>query len=642
MNHNFSIMNLNTAHLDEICEDIRQQYETGVSACPLFCMTLVPEGDPPVNKAAALCADYMRFKEKLDALGVPNGVLVQATIGHGWKLGAMFPYQPYVGVINGEAERTVCPYDEGFRGYIRDAMRTIAACHPDHIMVDDDFRLIGKAGGGCACPLHLARFNALAGTSFTREALNDALAAEEADGPYHRIFIETQREAITETARVMRDAIDEIDPTIPGSFCVVGNNAEFGAEVAKILAGAGNPVVLRLNNGHYAAAGTRFFTRDFFRAAAQVAKVRDEVDILLAETDTCPQNRYSTSASVLHTHFTGSILEGAAGAKHWITRLAGFEPKSGLAYRKILSRHSGFYDTLSRLVPTVRWRGCRMPVLKAPLFRIGKSFNFGEDYYTGWGECVFERLGIPMFFSGDMGGILCLDKKVLLSDDEILKALHGTLLLASDAAEELIRRGFSEYLGVDVREWTGKLFTSEHLLREDCVLSCQVQTKELVITDPAAQADSMVCNLVHGMEHLFPGSVVYKNKLGGTVITFAGTPKTKYNIAEAFSFLNETRKRQLIRLLSESGELPAYMPGDEELYFRAGDLPDGRLLLSVINLGFDVLEHIELHLSRTPRRITRLTPEGTEAEISFAAEGENWRLHTPGQVLDPVILFVEY
>jgi len=641
MKHNFSIMNLNDAHIDEICADIKEQFETGVSACPLFCMTLVPEGDPPVDKAAELCARYVRFKEKLDAFGVPNGVLVQATIGHGWKLGAMFPYQPYIGIINGEPENTVCPYDEGFRIYIRDALRTIAACHPDHIMVDDDFRLIGKAGGGCACPLHLARFNELAGTAFDREGLFEALSAEDADGPCHRIYIETQREAITQTARIMRDAIDEIDPTIPGSFCVVGNNAEFGAEVANILAGEGNPVVLRLNNGHYTSPGPRFFTRDFFRAATGIAKVRDKVDIILAETDTCPQNRYSTPARVLHTHFTGSILEGAAGAKHWITRLAGFEPKSGLAYRRILSKHNGFYDTLSQLVPTVKWHGCRMPVLKEARFRIGKSFNFGEDYYTGWGECVFERLGIPMFFSGDMGGVLCLDKKVMLSDAEILKALAGTVLLASDAAEELIRRGFGEYLGVSVREWTGKPYTNEHLLREDCVLGRQMQVKELVITDPAAVADSMMCNIVHGIEHLFPACVVYKNSLGGTVITFAGTPKTKYNITEAFSFLNETRKLQLIRLLSETGEMPAWMPGDEELYFRAGDLPDGRLLLSVFNLGLDPMETTDICMTREPRRITRLAPDGSETEVAFTLEDGVYRLESPCDPVDPAIFFVE-
>ena len=45
----YTIMPLDTAHLDEICADIREQYEKGIATCPLFSLTLVPEGEPPVN-----------------------------------------------------------------------------------------------------------------------------------------------------------------------------------------------------------------------------------------------------------------------------------------------------------------------------------------------------------------------------------------------------------------------------------------------------------------------------------------------------------------------------------------------------------------------------------------------------------------
>ena len=62
----YTIMPLDTAHLDEICEDIREQYEKGIATCPLFSMTLVPEGEPPVNKAEILCAKYSIFKQRLD------------------------------------------------------------------------------------------------------------------------------------------------------------------------------------------------------------------------------------------------------------------------------------------------------------------------------------------------------------------------------------------------------------------------------------------------------------------------------------------------------------------------------------------------------------------------------------------------
>lgn len=38
-------------------------------------------------------------------------------------------------------------------------------------MVDNDFRLMFRSGGGCTCSLHMKRFNELAGTNMTREDL---------------------------------------------------------------------------------------------------------------------------------------------------------------------------------------------------------------------------------------------------------------------------------------------------------------------------------------------------------------------------------------------------------------------------------------------------------------------------------------
>ena len=128
--HNYSIMPLNVDYIDEICEDIKFQYENGVSSCPLFSMTLTPEDNPPVDKAKIFCEKYKLFKDKLDKMNVPSGVLVQATIGHGWGLGKMFHFQPYVNFNNGESARSVCPYDEGFREYICNAFKTIASYKP--------------------------------------------------------------------------------------------------------------------------------------------------------------------------------------------------------------------------------------------------------------------------------------------------------------------------------------------------------------------------------------------------------------------------------------------------------------------------------------------------------------------------------
>jgi hypothetical protein len=48
---NFSIMPLDLEHIDEICQDIKYQYENGTASMALFVMRLVPEGDPTLPKA---------------------------------------------------------------------------------------------------------------------------------------------------------------------------------------------------------------------------------------------------------------------------------------------------------------------------------------------------------------------------------------------------------------------------------------------------------------------------------------------------------------------------------------------------------------------------------------------------------------
>ena len=69
----YTIMPLDMEHLEEICQDIKEQFDSGICSCALFSMTLVPEGNPPADKASILCKKYDKFKARLDELGVPSG-----------------------------------------------------------------------------------------------------------------------------------------------------------------------------------------------------------------------------------------------------------------------------------------------------------------------------------------------------------------------------------------------------------------------------------------------------------------------------------------------------------------------------------------------------------------------------------------
>ncbi|MBQ9162839.1 MAG: hypothetical protein IJX74_06135 [Clostridia bacterium] len=649
---NYSIMLLSENHIDEICADIVEQVKSGVATMPLFKMTLTPEGVPAIDKAALLTESYKKFKEKLDAAGVPSGVLIQASIGHGWKLNQPSAFQKYVGLTTGKPVEVCCPYDENFREYIKRSAATIASANPDHIMLDDDFRLMARSELGCVCPLHMARFNRLAGASLTDRELHSAFWGEEMHGTelkkkYREAFIQTQIDSLVGCAKEIRAGIDSVNPAIPGSFCLCGDSAEGAFEIASIMAGEGNPITLRVNNANYCAKDPRDFVNIMHHAATQKAALGGKPNVILAETDTCPQNRYSTPAAKLHSHFTFSILEGAKGAKHWITRLFDHEPNSGKEYRKKLAKYNGFYNELSSITDDLVWQGCKIPVPAHSIPVVAKG-DMNPAVANGWCGNVLDRLGLPLHFSVDGEGACFFDsmRDLAFTTEELKGFLAGNVVLDAVAAERFIKRGLGEYIGVDVKvREPGSKNTSGEQFPDGSISKAMYGARELVPLSEDVKVCSEVYFLKDGVERemLFPGVTSYKNSLGGCAVVFSGDTKFNYNIVDAFGFLCEARKRQLAHILTDLGCLPAYYPDDAEVLFKAAKMPDGRLLCALLDMSLDVLDEIPLCVNRDVNGIKRLCPDGTYADVKFSRDGDSnkYTLSLAAGVFDPVILIVE-
>lgn len=645
---NYSITPLDIEHVDEICEDIKQQYKKGVSSCALFCVKLVPEGDPLIDKAEIQCKKYDLFRDKLASMGLESGILVQCTIGHGYPLDAPSTLNTITNLSDGQKRNVICPTDRRFREYLRHEFSIIAAHNPKHIMVDDDFRLIIRPGKGCACEAHLDAFEKKTGVRKTREEIwAHAVGTTEEDAKYRNAFVETQLESLVECAKYMREGIDDVDPGIPGSFCCVGPCCEAATDIAAILAGKGNPVQVRINNGRYTPHGPKQFSNTFMRAAVQIAvlKGHGHVDNFLAETDTCPQNRYSTGAMSLHTHFTGTILEGVSGAKHWITRMVNFEPVAGRKYREILGKYEGFYSALSEIVPTLKWRGSRIPISSEPDYTFNASSYGARASMSGWGMCVLERLGLPFYFAEKVSDIAFLDGEMdsLFSDESMKEILSRTVVLDGGCAERLCKRGFSEYLGVDVSPWKGKNISTEYYPIEGTTSTKQTNAREIKVLDEKVIADTFCYHCSDGVnfETLFPATTVYKNSLGGTVIVFGGDARTEFHYTSAFSMLNDTRKKQLIRLLKQYGDLPLYIPDDDEVYLRVADMPDGSLFCGVFNIGMDPIDNIRLVCKSEPKEIQYLTPDGELENCEFSFKNGEAMLNLRADILTPQILKIK-
>jgi len=644
--YTYSIMPLDELHFDEICEDIREQYKKGISSCPMFKLTLVPEGNPVWDKVGPACRLYRRFKEVLSKDGIKTGILIQASLGHGYDI-VPNPFRKYVNITDGKEEYVCCPEDEAFLDHFSNVVEQIAAEHPDAIMLDDDFRLVARPGRGCACSYHMAEFNRRAGTDMTREELYEYLTTHPSSDKLVRTFFEMQKDSLVKAVTRFREAIDKVDPTIQGVNCTSADFCDSVVYTSKIFCGKGNPSIVRAANGTYAPLTVRRFSDTMRNFVVRSSKLKNNgVDVVLSETDTVPFNRYAKNARYLHAHYTASILDGAKGAKHWITRLSIHEPSSGKEFRDILAKHNGLYERLSVLADEIKWVGCGSMFMEQEY----PSFypeNFRKYHENEWTAAVLERLGIPFYYTDKNKGAAFLEDNIV-SDmtDEQIEALFasGSVFVDGDAAMEMCRRGFGDKLGVNVFPWEKEILYAESFnedLHENCTK--QKNHKDIEITDALTETLSYNFAMEDGKRKFVSPAVTCLDRGDGKLsVVYCGSPNAKFNYGEGFAFLNESRKNQFITLLKRANALPVYYDGDNEICLRAGYLADDSLLVSVYCISFDPMDTLDLYLEKAPESVELLLPDGTKKAVSFKEiKKDIYSIDVKVEPMYPVILIIK-
>ena len=157
----------------ELAADAETLLASGVCTDIACMMTLVPEGDPPEDKARVLGERFAAFRRIFKGDASRLGILAQATIGHGWAPDEPANYQKIIRP-DGTSAYQMCPLDTAFQDYIRNAFLHLAALEPAFFMIDDDFRLL-SGRNGCYCPLHLTEIGRRLGRVLTRADLLDVL-----------------------------------------------------------------------------------------------------------------------------------------------------------------------------------------------------------------------------------------------------------------------------------------------------------------------------------------------------------------------------------------------------------------------------------------------------------------------------------
>ncbi len=649
MLYTYSVTPLLEDHFEERVADLIDQHKRNISLMPLFSVIIQPEGDPVWSKGERFARIYRKYKTELDKAGVPSGILLQSTFGHGTASLSRAPFQ-FMETMDGRPLFAYCPMDEGVLDQLCKEIKTLAAEHPSTLMLDDDVRLLMRPGICCGCPAHMAEYNRRMKTSFTKEALNEHLLSHDQNDPLVQGYVTLMRDTLVHAVTRMREAVDSVDPTIQGVNCTSGDECDSVIYTNPIWCGKGNPTIVRTPNGTYAPISVKTISDTMRRAAVCGARLRDNgIKITLAECDTIPFNRYGKNARYLHTHFTASLLEGLKGSKHWITRTTSYEPKSGVAFREILAKHAPFYERIAELSDHLTFVGANSAFTEQKWhdFRSENRWQYHSNY---WATKHLERMGLPFYFSNKNYGATFLEHNIGqdLPDSEIRAMFRdGSVFMSAEVAKDLEARGYGALLGVTATEFDYEKLgrVAGEAFNEDGSLICQKQKNLMLLTPTSEKTETVSYNyrIEDGtLVKISPAVTKYMREGGKFTVVYCGTPDTEHVYTEGFAFLNETRKQQFIKLLSEAGALPVYTPSDNELCLRAGYLDDGRLLCAIFNLGYDPEEETVLYLKKEPTQITRLDESGKEIPVSYKkTEDGFYTLAVSCEPLYPTVLLIQ-
>ena len=148
-----------------------------------------------------------------------------------------------------------CPLDENFRKFTYKYVKDVAKCGVDIINFDDDFRYgyIGGKNIACTCELHMKKICAILGEELTPAELEEKVLTG-GKNKYRDAWMKVNGDAMKNHAKLIRDAIDEVNPNTRAAICACMPTWDVdgvdSATLARILAGNTKPL-LRLIGAPY-------------------------------------------------------------------------------------------------------------------------------------------------------------------------------------------------------------------------------------------------------------------------------------------------------------------------------------------------------------------------------------------------------
>lgn len=616
----FNVMPFSPGKEKQVAKDmIALRDRTGIDTL-LYELTLHPEGFPASKKRDILIESFRQLKHELDGSGIQMGVLVQSILGHWPRTDKDEETWTRTVDIQGRTVR-YCPMDEQFRKYIFDTIVLLAKEHPTLILGDDDIRSFSP-DAECFCPLHTAEFNRRTGHCFTSEEYRKAVLASHSGDEVFTNYEKLRRETTDGVAKLIREAIDSVDPSIKAGTCMSCWEIPFNGTTSLAIAGK-NPAVMRVANGMYFENTIRTLPSNIL--LTQLMRLYyAEIPYLLDEADTFPQNRYSKSARTMHAKLTSSIFSGLNGAKLWYVNAHRYGNPISRKYTDILAEYAGYYQTLAREIQGTDLQGIIIPGDKF-LHKWHPATPFAAEKLRPektWADKILGQFGIPFkpSFEMEKDGIYALagtDSIQRLSDSDLIKLFGHRLLIDGPAAVELTKRGFAKYMGVEAEQkdfcYNQELFSKT---RNSLPTMKHPSVPFLRVINPSVK---IVTQLFYSpftgspnQEEVAPATVFFINVFGGRICT------TTFNDAVLYN-LDEIRKKWLLDTLDwlNGKKIPYVFEEDQPVTMLHRVVSDKMDILALFNLGFDRVDPVSIRCAERPAKVECLMPSGEFETLVF-------------------------
>ena len=432
----------------------------------IFIAEPTSSGYEPLEEIARKCELYKRYAALARARGIRVGINPWPTFGAGesYQNGQGQPELPYQGMVGYDGSvstRIACPVSPEFLEYTRKRYKLYARTGCDFVWVDDDCRFthLGGVKYPCFCPGCVKGFEG--GRFGDRETLVRALNAPE-NAELRRKWSAYGAERLAAYCRAVREAVDEVDPSVETPFMSVGyGHTTYAGNYIERCMKALRAKSARPGHGFYWDETPMEMFEKAYEMSRQVADIPSEArDDVQYEEESYPRTPLNKTPETRMTEMAVSIWGGCTGvAMNHMYYAGGEKPFGHMEHElKLLRDNRAFYDrylSFARDLPqSGLWGAYSKWMMSAMKVGSGGWFNeHDSDYYASRFVHEWPVFGIPVTADpkGAWGTLLQGRMLEAFSDEEIERIFEKPVILDGQALEALCERGFGELAGARVK-----------------------------------------------------------------------------------------------------------------------------------------------------------------------------------------------